>query len=404
MKTIALFDSYRGGHHLTYLRIFSQTLLNLGYQVMAFYPDYKDIREWVIRHCPAEYQNFHSFKIRNEDPPKYPIIGRLPQPLATLERWQYAAQIIQQSSAQIQALPDLVFFNWIDSYFSYYLTHHLVDRVFPYNWSGLYFQPGDLRYEQHVIPLLGIPLSHYGVVNSRHCRGLAILDETLTHNLQAKVKNPVIAFPDITDESSPDFGYSLVRDIQEKAQGRKIVGLIGSLNKRKGLLTLLESAEKVKDENLFFVFAGNYSQYGMSEEEKQKVQYWLDSAPENCFFHFQYIPDEPQFNALIVSCNILFAAYENFPYSSNILTKAAVFKKPVIVSEGFCMGKRVEKYKLGITIPEGNVAKCIEALRYLESELDANSSQFQPDFENYHKVHSLESLKTALKVLLTPKI
>jgi hypothetical protein len=53
-------------------------------------------------------------------------------------------------------------------------------------------------------------------------------------------------------------------------------------------------------------------------------------------------PDEAQFNSLVYICDILFAAYNNFPNSSNILTKAAIFQRPVVVSNNFCMEKRVK--------------------------------------------------------------
>ncbi|MGF1491692.1 MAG: glycosyltransferase [Microcoleaceae cyanobacterium] len=399
-KTIVLFDSYQGGHHLTYLRLFSQSLLELGCRVLAFYPQPEEIQTWINHHFQNKADHFYAFKIRTPEPLSYPVVGRLPQPVAVLEGWQYAAKVIERAASAVQLVPDLVFFNWVDSYFSHYLTHHLTDRVFPYHWSGIYFQPGDLRYEKHSLPILNIPLAHYGVARSSHCRSLGVLDETITQDLQAKIPNPVVAFPDVTDESAPDLSYPVLQEIRYKAAGRKIVGLIGSLNKRKGLLTLLKAAEQVQDSNLFFVFAGNYSEYGMSEQERQIVQEKINANPENCFFYFKYIPDEPQFNALITSCDILFAAYENFPYSSNILTKAAVFKKPVIVSRGFCMGKRVEKFKLGLTIPEQDTSACIQALLDLETGWGAETAEFKPEFEEYHQFHSVDRLKSTLETLI----
>ena len=67
------------------------------------------------------------------------------------------------------------------------------------------------------------------------------------------------------------------------------------------------------------------------------------------------IPGEPQFNAFINACDVIFTGYLNFKGSSNLLTKAAYFNKPVIASEGFCMGKRVEKYHTGIVIKQDDI-------------------------------------------------
>jgi hypothetical protein len=105
-------------------------------------------------------------------------------------------------------------------------------------------------------------------------------------------------------------------------------------------------------------------------------------------FYFERIPDEPQFNDLVNTCDILFAAYENFLYSSNILTKAAVFKKLLIASNGCCIGRRVRQFQLGLTIEEGNVTQCNEAINALCRELELDSNLLNPDFEGYKKINS----------------
>ncbi|MCS3171609.1 hypothetical protein NXW76_06820 [Bacteroides thetaiotaomicron] len=70
------------------------------------------------------------------------------------------------------------------------------------------------------------------------------------------------------------------------------------------------------------------------------------------------IPDESCFNALIAESDLIFAAYKQFTGSSNLLTKVAAFRKPVIVSRGLCMGRRVEQYGTGQTTGEDNAGEC----------------------------------------------
>lgn len=130
-----------------------------------------------------------------------------------------------------------------------------------------------------------------------------------------------------------------------------------------------------------------------------KLQRLVQSPPHNCFLHFGRIPDEPQFNALVNECDVLFVVYEDFPYSSNMLTKAAIFKKTVVASETFCIGERVRKFELGLTIPEGDVAKCIEALHHLCSP-ESNTHLLNPDFEGYQRLNSLEQLHHAFLSIL----
>ena len=405
MQTIALVDVNHGrGHHLTYMRLICKTLIEIGYRVLAFYPAPNEITDWIKLHCPDQISNFYAFEINEFESRKVPVIEKIPsrlQPLIILTRWQYTASVIKNAANQVGFSPDLVFFNWLDNYLSYYLTHHIIDRIFPYKWAGLYFRPGDLRFKKK------LPVFHHGLARSPHCQALAILNEEQIESIQAKIKAPVYPFPDLTDASSPDLAFEVVEQIREKAGNRKIIGLAGSLSKRKGLLTLLEAARRSIDENWFFVFAGALPKSTFSQDYDQKlisdyetVQSIIQSQPENCFFYLQHIPTESQYNALINCFDILFAAYENFPYSSNTLTKAAVFRKPVIVSEGFCMANRVKQFQLGVTIPEGDVSKCIEAIHSLCQTSDANIHPPQFNFEGYQKLHSTGQLKKLFGAIL----
>ena len=212
--------------------------------------------------------------------------------------------------------------------------------------------------------------------------------------------NQLFFFPDFTDTSPPDLGFPIAQQIKAKAQGRKIIGLLGSQSKRKGLLTLLEVAQQTRKENYFFVFAGSLAEHTFTTQELTMIQNLVDLNLSNCFFYFERIPDESPFNALVNICDILFAAYEKFPHSSNILTKAAFSEKLVIVSKKFCMAERVEKFKLGISINEGDVLQCIEAIRHLCHQLEVKDRPLEPNFEDYRNLHSTEQLKTTFLQIL----
>jgi glycosyltransferase involved in cell wall biosynthesis len=401
LKTIALIEYHQGGHHTTYLRFLSKALLELGYQVMVFSSQLEEIEEWINHNCPNYLQQFHIFSIQPEGRPMLPIISKkLPTFLAIFERWFYAAAIIRKASLKIGSSPNLVFFNCLDGYFSRYLPHQIVDSVFPYNWSGLSLQAGLELLRQRPLPILSNYLYFWTATQSPRCHAIAVLDRETARQLENKIQKPVITFPDFADESPFDPDYIVAKQILELAHGRKIVGLIGSLTKRKGLLTLLKVAEQLVDKDFFFVFAGRLYKDTFSDEEFFIIKNVDQASLDNCFFHLDQIPDEPQFNALINSLDILFSAYENFPNSSNILTKAAVFKKPIIVSEGFCMGERVKKFNLGVTIPERNVSKCIEALYYLRTEINMDIHKSKFGFEQYQLLNSPQKLQEALSQII----
>jgi hypothetical protein len=139
----------------------------------------------------------------------------------------------------------------------------------------------------------------------------------------------------------------------------------------------------------------------LSEQELVKIKNFVFQSPSNCLFHFERIPDESQFNAVVSSCDVLFAVYQGFPHSSNILTKAAIFKKPVLVSNSFCMGERVRKFKLGLTVDEGKVLECNEALRRLLGQPNLNTQQeISFNFEEYKYLHSIDKLYDGLNRII----
>jgi glycosyltransferase involved in cell wall biosynthesis len=409
MKTIALIDTNHGrGHHLMYMRWLCKSLLDSGYRVISFYPVASEVRDWIQEHCPQGADRFYGFDLANLERWDLPYIGwmkpkriffagYLQKIFITLGRWKQATDAVERVTRDLGFSPDLVFFNWIDNYLSYYFSHHWVDFIFPYAWSGLYFRPGEIRFQKQT------RLPHYAIARSPRCRGLTLLNEDAIETLQQNLSAPVVLFPDFTDESAPNPDCELVRHIRDKAGDRKIVGLLGSLSKRKGIMTLLEVAQRSQAENYFFIFVGTLQSHTFAQdynqtfpEEFQTVQDWAAAPPENCFFYTDFIATEADFNAVVKTCDVLFAAYENFKYSSNILTKAAVFEKPVIVSDGYCMAERVRSHRLGVVIPEGNAQACQDALK---SVFGAEPKAFF-DFTDYRHLHSVNRLGEIFQDLL----
>jgi Glycosyl transferases group 1 len=395
VKTVVLIDPYQGGHHLMYLRLFSKALLELGYQVIACCADSENLNEWLVdqlQDYPKLIKNFQTLKMF-EQPPIQLFNHTSLQPLNTLSRWYQAKKTISQVILSVGHKPDLVVFNWVDSYLSRYIPAFLIDIIFPYSWFGIFFQPKlDNEVNQK-------KFNFHQVFKALKCQGVGVLDDDQQSKLQAQLKKRVITFPDVTDEIKPDVNFFVALDIKHKAKGRKIIGLLGSLNKRKGLLTLLQASQQPCNNKYLFAFVGQLSNYMLKTEELEYIQNIEKQNPSNCYFHFEKIPDEPQFNALVNTCDILFAAYENFPYSSNILTKAAVFNKLLIGSNSYCIGKRVRQFQLGLTIEEGNVDQCSKAINMLCNDLKSGSVQLSPDFEKYRKLHSNAQVSCVFEML-----
>jgi hypothetical protein len=417
MKIIVLVDSIWGGHHPTYFKIFAKTLLELGYEVIALSPEPEEVSQWVASHCPEFLDRFYSFDLPEPAISQIPYLQshrwrKLYNTLLGLARWKILTKRIREIASKLDKTPDLVFFADLRSHGSQ-LGHLIFNRnifllnretIFPIAWSGLNFCPAIRVPPKFSITRFAITkfdwLKRFQMFLSPYCKAMAILDEGVTSQVQSQLLGkPVIVFPDFTDESPPDLDYEISQKVYVKAAGRKIVGLLGMIDTGKGALILLEMSRQATD-HWFFVFAGSLAEKGFTDEDLARFQLFIKEQPDNCFFHLTRIPDESQYNALVKVCDVVLNVRRNFPYSSNTLTKAALFQKPVIASKNYCIGERVEKFNLGYTVEEGNTTQCLEALERLYEQLATGYREIQPDFKGYSRLHSIEQLKVAFQTLL----
>ena len=395
LKTIALLDPFWTGHHSSYLKLFSKTLLSLDHNVMVLCSNPSEINSWAEAICDKNQGRLHVFEIHEPKGSSCPVL-RIQMALDSLLWWRFAARAIKKAQSETGCRPDLVFFPWMDSCLGRFQNHHIIDRIFPYNWSGLYFHPLHLRMKLPWSAANGGLHDYDESLRSDRCRSVAILDEGVADILQQKLPDkPVVIFPDVADATQPDLNSPIVQEVIAKARGRKIISLIGGLAKRKGMLTLLETAQRPEAKDWFFMFAGHLSEESFDANDLLMIRYIASDPPQNCYFHFDFIPHEAQFNALVKASDILFGCYENFPHSSNLLAKAAIFEKHVIVSKGFCMEERVRTFGMGECIEYGDVLQGIKAIgRLIETELQA-------DFAGYRNLHSEERLRMVLQDVCT---
>lgn len=424
MKTIALVDTDWLGHHATFFKNYTRALLELGYRVLAFCPDPEDLHQWATSHIgdrlgkdsnrlciyklvrPIE-NNFRlrlSYKLLRELDKKLIKLGidsyfKDILSLETMQYWRDVSVALDKAVLEIGKKPDLVFFAMLDYYLSKWISPSQISKVFPYQWSGLYFNPTHLRVTKSQQGKDTDSWQPDNLLNSSLCQSVALLDEGVAGKLSQRIaKKPIVVFPDITNEAEPDWEYDRVKELKEKAKGRKIIGLFGSLDIRKGILTMLLAAEQLKNKEFFFILAGKLWLSTFSFENQKRIKELINSSPSNCLFYLdEFIPDGEKMNGLLSACDILMLAYDNFPHSSNMLTKAAVLKKQVIVSKGYCMAERTNKYRLGLTIPEGDVSELVKAIEYMSQ---GEGGKLDSDFVGLRKEHSYERLLEAFEEII----
>jgi hypothetical protein len=214
----------------------------------------------------------------------------------------------------------------------------------------------------------------------------------------------------MTDESPATKATPQTRAILTQAAGRRIIGLI-SMEKRKGLLTLLRCALRAHElgEPWFFVATGPFLRQTFSPQELafcDEVSRRV-AAGEINNLHFDTsgtrIQDGAPYNSLFTAFDIIWAAYEGFEGSSNALTKAAAFQKPVIATAGECIGHRVEHYRLGHTFKQGDPEAALEAIRATLAGAHLIGGMLTPRFTDYHQLHCRARLDQIFRDLLLPQ-
>lgn len=398
-KTIALYDPFISGHHLSYLLLYAQALSDLGYNIWIFNSKTESVKESVRISIKKTYNSIRYHNILVHPPNKNPG-SVLKTAIYTLRLWNQAGRDVYSAVKKFGNSPDLVYFLWLDSYLSEYLFPVFLDVVFPYKWAGLYFHPGRIGIEKrNQIKSNNYKVKEAGLI-SKNCQFLSLLDEGILPDFQRILpQKSVVCFPDVTYNALPEKTDSLVVLVKKKAKGRKIIGLLGSLQKRKGTLMLLKIAEMSRKKNLFFLFAGRLVEDEYTTEELQMINNAKNE--DNCMVITKFIPDERDINGLFQICDVIFAAYHTFFHSSNLLAKAAVFGKPVIVSDGYCMAERVRKYHLGYVIHEGNVDECASAIHRLTASDKTETEKLLNGLKHYRDDYSMVSLKSSLRDILS---
>ncbi|NBT59281.1 hypothetical protein EBT16_10915 [bacterium] len=188
------------------------------------------------------------------------------------------------------------------------------------------------------------------------CKGVCFLEESVVESYQTALPTKHFQYlPDITEVSVPQSQSEMVREIKRRARNRKIVFLGGSIGGQKNLARWFELISSANAEDWFFVQVGEVHKDTLTEEDLVWFEKVRTSPPENLLLHTQYLADEKAFNEVIAACDVIFAVYRNFPYSSNMPGKAAHFQKPILVSNRYLMGERVLKYRIGLAVDENEL-------------------------------------------------
>lgn len=386
--SVVLVEASWAGHHPIWFKEYIKAALALGWNVLAVCPHPEELEVPVGCEDRMICERFIVGKCG---------ISKLPGHTSNIVYWWHISRNLRRfiKGAKNMGWSDFrIFFAAIyDDAFRWF---PLGERFLQIPWSGLYMQSGSF----HLSGSRSRIDQPERLFRNSRCTGVAVLDETIVSTFKQRLGNrKILIFPDISDPSLPDQpGRQAVR-IHEFAAGRRVVGLLGHLIPRKGVMDFLQAAERLRNHDLCFVLAGDLSEWLYDAGTLDFLKRAAEGGVSNVLGIYGRIDCQKIYNSIVQACDVIFAAYRNFPNSSNTITKAAQMRRPIIVSDGYVMASRVKKYKLGLCVPEGDVDAIIRAIETLS--FGDGKNWFDPDGAAQLVLqHSIEHLPSLFYELL----
>ena len=274
-KTVALIDPLWIGHHPMYFSQFTASFLRAGARVIGLCPEPEAAMRDLLQTVDADTAAILTRRVHFHQLPtgsRSFFRGRFEgDPARTFSRWKQAAEILAQAEAASGLHADLVFFPYLDSYLRFLPIPAIPGILLNRPWSGLYLRNHHHGESPSLKKSLRLLAKGDALIRSNLCRGIGVLDERFIPAME-KSGVRVTAYPDVTQADLPAEPFPLALEIQRKAAGRKIIGIIG-LERRKGFLTLLRTAELAREAGLpyYFVCAGTIHLPQFTEAEQAEI-------------------------------------------------------------------------------------------------------------------------------------
>jgi len=282
---------------------------------------------------------------------------------------------------------DLVFFLYLDLMGQGRRNRKALSRRLHSPWSGILFHPR----EADAVEREGVE----GYFRTRSASGALFLVPRLVEAYERALPGLcIVSGPDVADTELPDTRFGLAEALRRRAGDRVVVSQLGVLRPHKGVMDLLAVIERADPARYFFALVGQVEWEGFGSDEPRLRRFW-DAPPANVLTHAGYVDDERDYNSLIEATDVIYAVYRDFNDSSNSLTKAAAFRRPVLVSEGTLMAQRVLAVNIGATAPSAQPEAILAALEALSQRPRESFG-----FDAYAAEHSLEALKDTLAAAL----
>lgn len=207
---------------------------------------------------------------------------------------------------------------------------------------------------------------------------------------------------DSTDLRLPDGVPGWLQGLADNLGPRKVVCLVGAVLPRKGVRAFLLAAQELIGHPVSFVIAGEVYWDSFDKATSSMLRRASDRGQEgitNLFILDQRIEDEADLNWIVKHSTVCYLAYVGFDGSSNVLSKAAAFNVPVIVSDGTVLADSCRQHDLGWVVPADDAGAVAAAV--LQALLEEKNCRLARGFSGYSELHSEDALKVQLQKMVS---
>ncbi|EKT59809.1 glycosyltransferase [Providencia rettgeri] len=376
INNLVIVDPCSGGHHDIYIQNITKECIGLVENIYVLSPHAKKIEEQY----PCIGISYHKeIKIKN----KFDYLIKYPFSL-----WYDLNKILH--NLQLSSSDTLVFICYLDIYLSPFLSKIVFNKIFHYNFTGILFRSQYLRGLKAFHRLL----PSEKLFSMKRCNSIGIVETPSNiKKLSKYTKKPIYYFPDFISTEKNNVSLNIaftIDEIKKIACNRTIISMIGTIQKRKNIINLIDAASKLQN-NVFVFIYGKLSSSDFSNSEIDKIRHGL---PPNVIIYDRFIETESDINALYELTDIVWNAYLNWNFTSNALSKASYFKKAIISSNGSYISEICNKYTIGVTVNEDDIESIKSGILKCPTIIDNDN------FLEFNKLNSIESLKYSLEQLI----
>ncbi len=406
---IVLFDFGSSGHHPIYQELAVESALKLATNVVLISPCAGKICDKLFAGLPLHFtQRLTGIEYKRTDVVLPRWFRLAPGLLGMIECMRIKSLFCRcMKEAGIRTGSNVsVFFLMLDSILSAWRRpsgHLFLMFLRPYRWSGVLF--GYYEDSESVVSTKeGQKVARFLKRAGLHEPKLYFLcpdSERAVARSRSLVNQPDLvarSFPDVTSTFC-EYPAKLCGDWHTIAKGRFVVCLAGILSKHKGLIDFIALSNNQEFHSILFLAVGPLIKAEYSGVDLAKIS---EARGRDNFILIDSTFIDSQLNWFVRNSDAIFCGYRGWNQASNILVKAAYFKKPVICSDGKTMAAAVRKYGLGQVYDQSALESCALVLRSFIDRKFRDCCD-QNGCETFFRLNSRERLdEVLLEVVAAP--